>query len=205
MGKLLMAAEQVDAAESCYLNAQSARARGPALALLSRPHVQDPRAAREIRRGFRTGAAVATERCAHARLARRGVSRAGPSRRGRADVRQGPGARARVRSPRTSARAAWRWRRRTTPGCQTPGAGAGANPRPPPPIIRSPWPTADCATCQGLKRTCGKQGDLQIVPRDPLMKDLDELLQSPKAYDLRGGRALETGDFAGPQLISGRG
>ncbi len=28
------------------------------------------------------------------------------------------------------------------------------------------------------------------------MRDLDELLRSPKAYDLRGGRALETGDFA---------
>ncbi len=41
-----------------------------------------------------------------------------------------------------------------------------------------------------------QQGDLQILPIDPLMKDLDELLQSPKAYDLRGGRALETGDFA---------
>jgi tetratricopeptide (TPR) repeat protein len=42
-----------------------------------------------------------------------------------------------------------------------------------------------------------QQGDLQIAPSDPLMKDLDELLQSPKAFDLRGGRALETGDFAG--------
>lgn len=42
-----------------------------------------------------------------------------------------------------------------------------------------------------------QRGDMQILPIDPLMKDLDELLQSPKAYDLRGGGALETGDFAG--------
>jgi tetratricopeptide (TPR) repeat protein len=40
-----------------------------------------------------------------------------------------------------------------------------------------------------------QRGDIQIQPTDPLMKDLDELLQSPKAYDLRGGRALESGDF----------
>jgi tetratricopeptide (TPR) repeat protein len=42
-----------------------------------------------------------------------------------------------------------------------------------------------------------KRGDIQIFPIDPLMKDLDELLQSPKAFDLRGGNALESGDFAG--------
>ena len=42
-----------------------------------------------------------------------------------------------------------------------------------------------------------QQGDIQILPTDPLMKELDELLQSARAYDLRGGRALETGDWAG--------
>jgi tetratricopeptide (TPR) repeat protein len=41
-----------------------------------------------------------------------------------------------------------------------------------------------------------QKGDLQILPTDPLMKELDELLQGAKAYDLRGGRALEAGDFA---------
>ena len=41
-----------------------------------------------------------------------------------------------------------------------------------------------------------QKGDIQMLSTDPLMKDLDELLQSPKAYDLRGGRALEAGDFA---------
>jgi tetratricopeptide (TPR) repeat protein len=40
------------------------------------------------------------------------------------------------------------------------------------------------------------QGDVRILPTDPLMKELDELLQSPRAYDLRGGQALETGDWA---------
>lgn len=42
-----------------------------------------------------------------------------------------------------------------------------------------------------------QRGDIQIFPIDPLMKDLDELLQSPKAFDLRGGNALQSGDFAG--------
>ena len=42
-----------------------------------------------------------------------------------------------------------------------------------------------------------QQGHLQISPTDPLMKELDELLQSPRAYDLRGARALEAGDYAG--------
>ena len=41
-----------------------------------------------------------------------------------------------------------------------------------------------------------QQGNLQISPADPLMQELDELLQSPRAYDLRGARALETGDYA---------
>ena len=50
-----------------------------------------------------------------------------------------------------------------------------------------------------------QQGDLQILPIDPLMKDLDELLQSPKAYDLRGARALETGDFAAAAAYSRQG
>jgi tetratricopeptide (TPR) repeat protein len=40
-----------------------------------------------------------------------------------------------------------------------------------------------------------QQGEIQILPVDPLMRDLDELLQSPRAYDLRGARALETGDY----------
>lgn len=40
-----------------------------------------------------------------------------------------------------------------------------------------------------------QQGDVRIQPVDPLMGELDEVLESPRAYDLRGGRALETGDW----------
>ena len=40
-----------------------------------------------------------------------------------------------------------------------------------------------------------QQGDVRIQPVDPLMTELDEVLESPRAYDIRGGRALETGDW----------
>lgn len=42
-----------------------------------------------------------------------------------------------------------------------------------------------------------QQGDVKIEPVDPLMAELDFALESPRAYDIRGGRALETGDWAG--------
>jgi tetratricopeptide (TPR) repeat protein len=41
------------------------------------------------------------------------------------------------------------------------------------------------------------QGEVKIQPLDPLMAELDQLLESPRAYDLRGGQLLETGDWAG--------
>ena len=41
------------------------------------------------------------------------------------------------------------------------------------------------------------QGDVKIEPVDPLMAELDFVLESPRAYDIRGGRALETGDWTG--------
>ncbi len=41
-----------------------------------------------------------------------------------------------------------------------------------------------------------QQGDVKIQPVDPLMAELDEMLESPRAYDIRGGRSLETGDWA---------
>jgi tetratricopeptide (TPR) repeat protein len=40
-----------------------------------------------------------------------------------------------------------------------------------------------------------QKGEITIQPVDPLMAELDELLESPRAYDIRGGRALETGDW----------
>lgn len=39
-------------------------------------------------------------------------------------------------------------------------------------------------------------GDVKIQPVDPLMAALDEALESPRAYDIRGGRLLETGEWA---------
>ena len=39
-------------------------------------------------------------------------------------------------------------------------------------------------------------GDVKIQPVDPLMTAVDEALESPRAYDIRGGRLLETGDWA---------
>jgi tetratricopeptide (TPR) repeat protein len=41
-----------------------------------------------------------------------------------------------------------------------------------------------------------KQGDIQPRLADPLMWELDELLQSPEAYNVRGGRYLEAGNWA---------
>jgi tetratricopeptide (TPR) repeat protein len=41
-----------------------------------------------------------------------------------------------------------------------------------------------------------RQGDLEARPRDPLMEELDRLLQSPEAFNVRGGRELEAGNWA---------
>jgi tetratricopeptide (TPR) repeat protein len=40
-----------------------------------------------------------------------------------------------------------------------------------------------------------RQGDLDTRPRDPLMEELDRLLQSPEAFNVRGGRELEAGNW----------
>jgi len=40
-----------------------------------------------------------------------------------------------------------------------------------------------------------QRGDVTVRPVDPLMDELDGILESPRAYDLRGGRLLETGDW----------
>ena len=39
------------------------------------------------------------------------------------------------------------------------------------------------------------QGDVEIVPPDPLRQELDELLESANAYNIRGGRALDAGNY----------
>jgi tetratricopeptide (TPR) repeat protein len=40
-----------------------------------------------------------------------------------------------------------------------------------------------------------KQGDIEARPVDPLMRELDELLQTPEAFNVRGGRALDAGNW----------
>jgi tetratricopeptide (TPR) repeat protein len=40
-----------------------------------------------------------------------------------------------------------------------------------------------------------RQGDVEARPVDPLMREIDELLQSPEAYNVRGGAELEAGNW----------
>jgi len=42
----------------------------------------------------------------------------------------------------------------------------------------------------------GQRGDIEPRPVDPLMAELDDLLQSVEAYNVRGGRALAAGNWA---------
>jgi tetratricopeptide (TPR) repeat protein len=41
-----------------------------------------------------------------------------------------------------------------------------------------------------------QQGDIEARPPDPLMQELDRLLQSPEAYNVRGGRELDAGNWS---------
>lgn len=41
-----------------------------------------------------------------------------------------------------------------------------------------------------------QQGTIETRPPDPLMQELDTLLQSPEAYNVRGGRELDAGNWA---------
>ena len=41
-----------------------------------------------------------------------------------------------------------------------------------------------------------QRGDIEVVPADPLMQELRELLESSVAYELRGTQALNKGDWA---------
>jgi tetratricopeptide (TPR) repeat protein len=42
----------------------------------------------------------------------------------------------------------------------------------------------------------GKKGDVEPRPADPLMRHLDQLLESAEAYNVRGGRELDAGNWA---------
>ena len=41
-----------------------------------------------------------------------------------------------------------------------------------------------------------RQGDIEPRPPDPLMREMDDLLQSAEAFNVRGGEALAAGDWA---------
>jgi tetratricopeptide (TPR) repeat protein len=41
-----------------------------------------------------------------------------------------------------------------------------------------------------------QQGEIEPRPTDPLMRELDDLLQTPEAYNVRGGRELDAGNWA---------
>jgi tetratricopeptide (TPR) repeat protein len=41
-----------------------------------------------------------------------------------------------------------------------------------------------------------QKGDIEPVPADPLMRQFDELLESAEAYNVRGGRELDAGNWA---------
>lgn len=45
------------------------------------------------------------------------------------------------------------------------------------------------------KAHLARQGDIETRPADPLMRELDDLLESPEAYNVRGGAALEAGNW----------
>ena len=40
-----------------------------------------------------------------------------------------------------------------------------------------------------------RRGDIEVSPRDPLMQAVGALLQSPEAYNVRGGQALDVGNW----------
>lgn len=42
-----------------------------------------------------------------------------------------------------------------------------------------------------------RRGDIEVPPADPLMQDVDDLVESPVAFEVRGIRALDKKDWAG--------
>ena len=61
--------------------------------------------------------------------------------------------------------------------------------------IRSRWPIGGLATWSGAEAHLQRQGDVEALSPDPLRQELDELLESANAYNIRGGRALDAGNY----------
>ncbi len=72
-------------------------------------------------------------------------------------------------------------------------------------LAAAPWATAVhyplALAYRGLGETeraeahLQRQGDIEALPPDPLRQELDELLESANAYNIRGGRALDAGNY----------
>ena len=59
----------------------------------------------------------------------------------------------------------------------------------------SRWPTEDSATRNGPRRTCSFKGTWRPCRRIRCGRNSDELLESANAYNIRGGRALDAGNY----------
>lgn len=195
MGKLLMAGEQVDAAEACYLNAQTLAPgdrRWPYyLGHLFRIHGSLVKSAASFER------ALTLEPRDVATLVWLGEVYLAQ---GRAQEAESIFARALVVEPGSVAarfgtgRAALA-RKQEAEAAKYLEDALAHDPRETAahyPLAMAYRNLGDAGKAQAHLR---QQGNVQIFPTDPLMKELDELLQSPKAFDLRGGRALDTGDW----------
>ena len=195
MGKLLMAAQYLDAAESCFLNAQSlvpADRRWPYY--LGRLYKVKGPLAKSVA-SFERALQLAPDDVAtliwlgEAHLAE-----------GRADAAAPLFARA-LRGQPNSIAARFGAGRAALAVRDYAGAvtyleqGLALNPR----VAAFHYPLA--LAYRGLGRVAEaeahmrQRGGSDVLPADPLMQELEDLLQSPMAYDLRGTRALEIGDW----------
>lgn len=195
MGKLLMAAQQVDAAEACYLNAQTLAPddrRWPYyLGHLFRTEGPLAKSAASFER------ALALEPRDVATLVWLGEVYLAQ---GRAEDAESIFAKALAVEPgsvaaRFGAGRAALVRKHDADAVKRLGDALARDPR----ETAAHYPLAMAYRHLGEDKKAEThlrlQGSGQILPDDPLMKELDELLQSPKAFDVRGGRALETGDW----------
>ena len=202
MGNLLLAAEYFDAAEACYLHAQS----------LAPDDVRWPYYLGHVymTKAELGKAAASFERALHLRpddvadagLARRRAPRSGRARAGRAVVRAGAVA------------SAWNWWRRmfglgraalakrdyrvrqsidSSRRCRRIHARRSFT-------IRSRWPIGDSETRRKAEEHLRQRGSVEVGPPDPLMVQLRGLLHSAVAEENEGIRALD-----GRRLQDGRG
>jgi tetratricopeptide (TPR) repeat protein len=195
MGKLLMAAQYLDAAEACYLNAQTLaptdrrwpyylghlyKVKGP----LAKSTASFEQALRLDPDDVATLIWLGEVYLAQ----------------GRADAAEPLFAKALMRQPdsvsaRFGAGRAAVARKEYASAVKHLEAGLALNPQ----ASALHYPLAMAYRGLGDRTTAeahiAQQGGGEILPADPLMQEVDELLRSPMAYDLRGTRALDIGDW----------